>query len=142
MCPCLDLEEVFNFLLEYIQTYKIIKLFKGLKETYRGGRNSRLQVLAQRIKLPKWIGDRRVLEFTENNELEICRIYSESKLVIGVGAAIDFMAGSKAPLWMQNCGLKWLFRFAQEPQRLFWRYAMQNSRFIGLLIRQELYGSF
>lgn len=43
---------------------------------------------------------------------------------IGVGATIDFLAGSvrRAPLWMQRAGLEWIFRLLQEPRRLFRRY--------------------
>lgn len=43
---------------------------------------------------------------------------------IGVGATIDFLAGSvrRAPLWMQRTGLEWIFRLLQEPRRLFRRY--------------------
>ena len=41
-------------------------------------------------------------------------------LVLGVGAAFDFLAGIKrqAPRWMQRNGLEWLFRMASEPRRL------------------------
>lgn len=43
---------------------------------------------------------------------------------IGVGATIDFLAGSvkRAPAWMQKSGLEWLYRAAQEPKRLAGRY--------------------
>jgi exopolysaccharide biosynthesis WecB/TagA/CpsF family protein/anti-anti-sigma factor len=42
----------------------------------------------------------------------------------GVGATIDFLAGmvKRAPLWMQRCGVEWIYRLAQEPRRLFKRY--------------------
>ena len=45
-------------------------------------------------------------------------------LSIGVGATIDFLAGtvSRAPMWMQRSGLEWIFRLLQEPRRLFRRY--------------------
>lgn len=44
---------------------------------------------------------------------------------IGVGATIDFLAGSvkRAPRWMQVAGMEWIFRLAQEPRRLLKRYA-------------------
>jgi exopolysaccharide biosynthesis WecB/TagA/CpsF family protein len=49
-----------------------------------------------------------------------------------VGAAFDFHAGTKkqAPSWMQKSGLEWLFRFEQEPLRLWKRYVITNSLFI------------
>ena len=48
---------------------------------------------------------------------------------VSVGAAFDFLAGSKemAPLWMQRRGLEWVFRLYQEPQRLWRRYLVTNS---------------
>lgn len=44
---------------------------------------------------------------------------------VGVGATIDFLAGSvkRAPRWMQVAGMEWVFRLAQEPRRLVKRYA-------------------
>jgi N-acetylglucosaminyldiphosphoundecaprenol N-acetyl-beta-D-mannosaminyltransferase len=48
-----------------------------------------------------------------------------SPVMIGVGAAFDFLAGTKrqAPRWMQRNGLEWLFRLCAEPRRLWRRYA-------------------
>jgi N-acetylglucosaminyldiphosphoundecaprenol N-acetyl-beta-D-mannosaminyltransferase len=39
---------------------------------------------------------------------------------IGVGGSFDVISGLKqrAPLWMQRCGLEWLYRVAKEPSRL------------------------
>lgn len=53
-------------------------------------------------------------------------------VMLGVGAAYDFIAGSKkhAPRWMQRLGLEWLFRLIDEPKRLWKRYLIQNPRFI------------
>lgn len=61
-------------------------------------------------------------------------------VMLGVGAAFDFLAGTKseAPEWMQRVGLEWLFRLAAEPRRLWWRYAYHNPRFIVLLAGQYL----
>jgi N-acetylglucosaminyldiphosphoundecaprenol N-acetyl-beta-D-mannosaminyltransferase len=49
----------------------------------------------------------------------------EAPVMVGVGAAFDFLAGTKrqAPLWMQRSGLEWLFRLCSEPRRLWRRYA-------------------
>lgn len=53
-------------------------------------------------------------------------------VMLGVGAAFDFLAGVKpqAPRWMQSSGLEWLFRLATEPRRLWRRYLRQNPRFV------------
>jgi len=49
----------------------------------------------------------------------------EAPVMIGVGAAFDFLAGTKrqAPRWMQRHALEWLFRVCSEPRRLWRRYA-------------------
>lgn len=46
-------------------------------------------------------------------------------LCAGVGATIDFLAGTvkRAPLWMHHLGVEWTYRLLQEPRRLFKRYA-------------------
>jgi N-acetylglucosaminyldiphosphoundecaprenol N-acetyl-beta-D-mannosaminyltransferase len=65
---------------------------------------------------------------------------SVSAVMLGVGAAFDFLSGVKpeAPEWMQRAGLEWLFRLATEPRRLWWRYAYHNPRFVVLLAGQYL----
>lgn len=54
--------------------------------------------------------------------------------VFNVGAAVDFAAGNveRAPDWMQNNGLEWLFRFTQEPKRLFKRYFVDSWHFLAM----------
>lgn len=63
-------------------------------------------------------------------------------VMLGVGAAFDFLAGSKpqAPRWMMRNGLEWLFRLATEPRRLFVRYMKHNPRFVMLFIYQLISG--
>ena len=60
-------------------------------------------------------------------------------LMVGVGAAFDFLSGKKtqAPLWIQRNGLEWLFRFASEPVRLWPRYR-QYPKFILLVMAESL----
>lgn len=52
--------------------------------------------------------------------------------LIAVGAAFDFHAGliRQAPRWIQRSGLEWLFRLAQEPRRLAYRYLVYNPLFV------------
>lgn len=59
-------------------------------------------------------------------------------LAIGVGGSFDVWAGvtSRAPLWMQRSGLEWVYRFAQEPRRMWKRYLVGNTRFIALTARE------
>jgi N-acetylglucosaminyldiphosphoundecaprenol N-acetyl-beta-D-mannosaminyltransferase len=53
-------------------------------------------------------------------------------VMVGVGAAFDFLSGSKpqAPRWMMGVGLEWLFRLGTEPRRLWKRYLKHNPRFV------------
>ncbi len=61
-------------------------------------------------------------------------------VLFAVGAAFDFIAGSKrqAPRWMMRSGFEWLFRMATEPRRLAMRYLKHNPRFVFLFLRQLL----
>jgi len=64
--------------------------------------------------------------------MHLYRPFLKAPLLIGVGAAFDFIAGEKAqaPVWMQKRALEWLFRLIQEPSRLWKRYLIYNFRFI------------
>jgi N-acetylglucosaminyldiphosphoundecaprenol N-acetyl-beta-D-mannosaminyltransferase len=64
----------------------------------------------------------------------------EVPVMCGVGAAFDFHAGRvpMAPRWMQDHGLEWLYRAAQEPNRLVPRYLSTNPRFVVSFARQYL----
>jgi N-acetylglucosaminyldiphosphoundecaprenol N-acetyl-beta-D-mannosaminyltransferase len=63
-----------------------------------------------------------------------------SAVQVCVGAAFDFLAGSKplAPMWMQRTGLAWVFRLYKEPGRLWKRYLYTNSIFIRRIVAQFL----
>ena len=58
-------------------------------------------------------------------------------VMIGVGAAFDFLSGVKkqAPRWMRQAGLEWFFRLCCEPRRLAKRYFIGNTQFIYFLIK-------
>jgi N-acetylglucosaminyldiphosphoundecaprenol N-acetyl-beta-D-mannosaminyltransferase len=64
--------------------------------------------------------------------------------MVGIGGALPVMIGlqKRAPLWMQNAGLEWLFRLYKEPVRLFKRYFVTNSLFIYMSVRQCLSSKF
>lgn len=55
---------------------------------------------------------------------------------LGVGATIDFTAGmvSRAPAWMQQAGVEWLYRLLVEPRRLFRRYVVDDLPFAARLL--------
>jgi len=60
--------------------------------------------------------------------------------IMGVGGSFDVIAGKvkRAPFWMQNIGLEWLYRVIQEPKRMWKRYLVGNSKFIWLVFKAYL----
>jgi N-acetylglucosaminyldiphosphoundecaprenol N-acetyl-beta-D-mannosaminyltransferase len=61
-----------------------------------------------------------------------------AKVALCVGATIDFLAGERqrAPAWMRDSGLEWMYRVASEPKRLAARYARDAWIFPRLLARE------
>jgi N-acetylglucosaminyldiphosphoundecaprenol N-acetyl-beta-D-mannosaminyltransferase len=58
---------------------------------------------------------------------------------ITMGGCIDYFGGDikRAPLWMQKNGLEWLFRFYQEPRRLFKRYFIDDMKILPLFLKYK-----
>lgn len=56
---------------------------------------------------------------------------------ICAGATVDFLAGNvkRAPKWMSNHGLEWLFRVTQDPKRLIKRYFIDDVKIISLICK-------
>ena len=56
----------------------------------------------------------------------------------GVGGSFDVFAGRtrRAPRWMQQAGLEWLYRVIQEPHRMWKRYLVTNTIFLILSLRE------
>jgi N-acetylglucosaminyldiphosphoundecaprenol N-acetyl-beta-D-mannosaminyltransferase len=65
---------------------------------------------------------------------------TKAHVVHGVGGSFDIMAGDtkRAPLWLQERGLEWLYRAYQEPVRLGRRYLTTNIAFITLVALEML----
>lgn len=61
-------------------------------------------------------------------------------VVVAVGAAFDFLAGSKpeAPRWLHGSGFEWLFRLASEPRRLWRRYLFGGWWFLSGVVADRL----
>ena len=64
--------------------------------------------------------------------------YMKVPFAMGIGGSFDVLAGEtkRAPLWMQNCGMEWFFRFLQEPKRLFKRYFIEGPYFLKILSKE------
>lgn len=75
---------------------------------------------------------------TPKQDVEVARLASSLPVTaLAVGAAFDFLAGTKAqaPAWVQRSGLEWAFRLASEPTRLGRRYVWGNTVFVREAIR-------
>lgn len=59
----------------------------------------------------------------------------DATVSICAGATVDFLAGNvkRAPKWMSNHGLEWLYRVTQDPRRLLKRYLVDDVKIIGLI---------
>lgn len=57
-------------------------------------------------------------------------------LIMGVGGSFDVLAGfiKRAPIWVQRMGMEWFWRLAMEPRKMWKRYLVQNTLFIGAVI--------
>ena len=62
---------------------------------------------------------------------------------ITMGGCVDFIAWKvkRAPLWMQNIGLEWFYRFLQEPKRMFRRYFVDDIRIFELARKYQKHNS-
>ena len=56
---------------------------------------------------------------------------------LGLGASLDFEAGNikRAPRWMSDHGLEWLFRITQDPKRMVKRYLVDDIKIFRLAIK-------
>ena len=64
-------------------------------------------------------------------------------VAIGVGGLLDFYSGRvpRAPVWMRELGMEWLFRFMQEPRRMWRRYFVGNAVFLLRVARERMFPS-
>lgn len=63
----------------------------------------------------------------------------EVPISLGLGASLDFEAGvvKRAPKWMANHGLEWLYRITQDPKRLAKRYLVDDRKILKLAIKYK-----
>ena len=61
------------------------------------------------------------------------------KIFLAIGATIDFEAGNikRAPKWVSEAGLEWLYRLLSEPKRLWKRYLVHGPSFFWLIFKQK-----
>jgi N-acetylglucosaminyldiphosphoundecaprenol N-acetyl-beta-D-mannosaminyltransferase len=59
--------------------------------------------------------------------------------VCSIGAVFDFYAGTvkRAPLWWQRNSMEWLYRLLKEPKRMWRRYLLGNTTFLGYILEEK-----
>ena len=84
-----------------------------------------------------WVG---LSEIKQDTWMYEHREKLNAPVLVGIGAAFDFLAGTKrqAPAWMRENGLEWLFRFLQEPRRLWRRYLVYGAEFLVSVFLEQL----
>ena len=62
-------------------------------------------------------------------------VLKKVNFTMGVGGTFDVITGvtQRAPVWMQNIGMEWFYRFIQEPRRMWKRYLLGNAKFLWLV---------
>lgn len=75
----------------------------------------------------------------ENFLYENKHLLKNVNFIMGVGGSFDVVSGKvkRAPLWMQDSGLEWFYRFTQEPKRMWKRYLVGNTKFIFLVLKEK-----
>lgn len=65
-----------------------------------------------------------------------------ASVALGVGGLFDFYSGNirRAPQWMRDVGLEWVFRLWQEPRRMWKRYIVGNTLFLSRVLRARYAG--
>lgn len=105
--------------------------FKALNEAEIRTQDERIKASGANV---VWVG-----LGTPKQDFEAQRINDQLAVTTaGVGAAFDFLAGTKreAPKVVRQLSMEWAFRLATEPRRLWRRYLFGNARFLGLVARE------
>lgn len=65
-----------------------------------------------------------------------------ARVIGSIGAVFDFVAEThpRAPVWMREMGLEWLYRLAREPRRMWRRNLVSTPAFLAMVIRRRLFG--
>lgn len=119
------------------------KLYPGLKVAgFRNGYFSRDEwpQIAEEVKKSRaqivFVGITSPLKEYLVDYLQNCNL---DCVFMGVGGSFDVVSGDipRAPLWVQDMGLEWLFRVIQEPRRLWKRYLLGNIKFIASVYSEK-----
>lgn len=102
----------------------ILEMDRAILDDIKAAKPDVLLVALGNPKQEKWIG-------MYGRELGV-------PVMIGIGGTLDFIAGEtkRAPEWMQQAGLEWVYRLVQEPKRLWKRYVVDLFSFSSFFVRQ------
>lgn len=108
----------FNFEKDICEMDKIIKIIQ----------KSKPHILIVGLGCPK----QELFIFHNKEKLEV-------PVSLGLGASLDFEAGNvkRAPKWMANHGLEWLYRIFQDPKRLAKRYLLEDIKILSMAIKYK-----
>ena len=61
--------------------------------------------------------------------------------ICAIGAVFDFYAGTmkRAPIWLQEHSLEWLYRLIMEPRRMWKRYIIGNFLFLCYIFKEKFF---
>jgi len=64
-------------------------------------------------------------------------------VAMAVGGLFDFYSGNipRAPIWMRELGLEWVYRLWQEPRRMWQRYLVGNPLFVLRVIKWKMFAA-
>jgi N-acetylglucosaminyldiphosphoundecaprenol N-acetyl-beta-D-mannosaminyltransferase len=76
----------------------------------------------------------------ENFLFKYKNLLKRVNFTMGVGGTFDIISGvtKRAPGWIRKVGMEWLYRFIQEPGRMWRRYLIGNSKFIWLVLKAKI----
>ncbi|NTU97149.1 MAG: WecB/TagA/CpsF family glycosyltransferase [Chlorobiaceae bacterium] len=62
-------------------------------------------------------------------------------VLMGVGGLFDFFSGNirRAPRWMREIGIEWVYRILQEPGRMWKRYVIGNPLFLYRVMKWKIF---
>lgn len=65
------------------------------------------------------------------------------KVAMGFGGLFDYFSGRipRAPRWVREIGMEWVYRLIQEPRRMWRRYLIGNFVFLARVLRERICGT-
>jgi len=133
-------EEVINKVIITIEK----KFGKEIIAGYRNGYFSKMEEKSVAEQIAKSNAHILFVAFSspkkENFLFKYRGVLQDINFTMGVGGSFDVIAGvvKRAPVWMQKIGMEWIYRFLQEPMRMWRRYLIGNIIFLWLVITKGL----